>query len=120
MKRILLVEDDEVILTLMSRALEEDYDITAARSAEEATGYAAERETLDLLITDLVLPGSGGGLQVAWQFLERSPELPVLVISGYVLAEDRIEHALSSPRTAFLQKPFAISELRKTVRALLD
>ena len=120
MKRILLVEDEAAVLAVTKKALQREYEITVARSVEEAIGFADDGETFDLLITDLVLPGRGGGIRVATHFLEAFPALPVLIISGYVLVEDRIEQALASPRTAFLQKPFELRTLQETVRSLVS
>ena len=119
MKRILIVEDDRLFLAFLVSALEAEYEISTARTAEEAVRYVEVGESFDLLITDMVLPGGGRGHQVAWRLTEADPLLPVLIVSAHLSTDDQIQKAVRAPRTAFIGKPFGISELRETVRALL-
>ena len=121
MKRILLVEDDETLVALMSEVLErEGHHVTVARAAEEAIRYTDIGERFDLLVTDLVLPGTGRGYHVTWHLTAVNPSLPVLVISGYASESDQIADAVWSPRTAFLEKPFDLRIFRYAVQSLLD
>ena len=83
-----------------------------ASSAEEALTIA-EREDFDLLLTDVVMPGASG-LELAERLRRDRPGLPVLLTSG---GED--ERALDD-RTAFVQKPFRLEQLRELVNGLLD
>jgi CheY-like chemotaxis protein len=88
---------------------------------ESGTGDEALRcmdQPVDLLITDVMLPGALKGPDVARHLLERAPSTPVLFVSGY----DRgllAGHQLSDHRTSFLAKPFKRSELEEKIDALL-
>lgn len=111
--RILVVEDQPSIRRLLSRLLQrEGHEVLLASSAEEALTIA-EREDFDLLLTDVVMPGASG-LELAERLRRDRPGLPVLLTSG---GED--ERALDD-RTAFVQKPFRLEQLRELVNGLLD
>ena len=115
--KILVVDDDEIVLAGLCATLEGDgYEVATAPS-----GYAAvaelSRDRFDLVITDLMMPGlSGIGL------LERVraewPETPVIVLSGYP-RRNLADEALRKGADEFLVKPVDYGQLRKSVRALL-
>ena len=79
-KRVLAVDDDELIRTMLSRVLSAAYDVSVARNGEEAL-EAVRRERPDLVILDLRMPVMDG-----WQFLERleaaGDDVPVVVLSA--------------------------------------
>jgi len=79
---------------------------------------AAEcKEAIDILITDVMMPGIGGR-ELSKQLLELRPGIGVLFLSGYT--EDAIAtRGVLSPGTAFLQKPFTLQNLAKKVREVL-
>jgi two-component system, cell cycle sensor histidine kinase and response regulator CckA len=115
-RTILLVEDEIAVRTLVKVSLErEGYTVLCADDAEQALALADEHgDAIDLLVTDLLLPGGNAGTLVGE--LERSGlELPVLYISGY--NEPLV--ALPGRRTRFLSKPFELSELLSTIAGLL-
>jgi CheY-like chemotaxis protein len=91
---------------------------------EAASGEAAlmlcdaYRGTVDVLVTDMVMPGMGGRA-LADRLRASRPELRVLYISGYAEAEV-FERGNPSAETAFVQKPFTPEELALRIRALLD
>jgi two-component system, cell cycle sensor histidine kinase and response regulator CckA len=117
---ILLVEDEEVVRTLVTAMLEDaGYRVLAAANGEDALAEAAlQNGGIDLLLTDVVMPGLSGQ-QVAERLTADRPDLPVLFTSGY--NEDAIaHHGVLRPGTAFLEKPFTAQELTATLRALLD
>ncbi len=117
---ILLVEDDAVVKTVVSSMLEHHgYRLLAAGSGEDAVSLAdAAPDTVDLLITDLVMPGLNGR-QTAEAVLELQPQTKVLYMSGYTDdAVIRVGHF--EPGIAFIQKPFSGDELALRVRELLD
>ncbi len=115
---ILVVEDEEMLRDLMRSVLgSAGYRVILAsdgRAALEAAGGAG----IDLLATDLVLPGLGGR-QVAEELRCRYPGLPVLFISGYT-ADNAGDYDRTSDGRAFLQKPFTSEVLLGRVRWLLD
>jgi two-component system, cell cycle sensor histidine kinase and response regulator CckA len=114
---LLVVEDERAVREYLAEVLAgEGYRVIVAADPEEALGLATEIGEVDLLVTDVVMPGMSGPALV--RTLRKSrPDLRALYISGYAagtLAEQRPD-----PRAAFLQKPFTLGELRAKVRSLL-
>jgi PAS domain S-box-containing protein len=119
-ERILLVEDEESVRDVTSRLLERlGYRVLEASSGEEALRLAeASREKIELLITDLVMPGINGR-QLADTLRIRDPRLKVLFQSGYT-ADAVVHHGIVDAERTFLQKPFKLEALDKKVREILD
>jgi two-component system, cell cycle sensor histidine kinase and response regulator CckA len=115
---ILVVEDDPAVAALVRRALKRSrYDVLVAHSAEEALETLRDRVTpLDLLITDVLLPGMAGP-DLATRLRIEDPGLRVLFISGHpgAFADGIVLHP-----SAFLRKPFSIDEFLARVDDLLD
>jgi PAS domain S-box-containing protein len=117
---LLLVEDETDLRELASTALREvGYHVLEAANGEEAVHIIQDRvdEPIDMLLTDGRMPKMGGK-QVAERFRQRYPGSPVLYISGY--PEDELRKRINERNTPVLPKPFALSELTRTVRELLD
>ena len=117
---ILLVEDDEQVRDLTHAMLKRcGYNVHVARNGAEAINFCTtHRGTLDLLLTDVVMPGLSGR-ELAAQLVEHRPELKVLYMSGYT--DDAIgTHGVLDEGTVLLQKPFTSATLAERVRALLD
>ena len=117
---ILLVEDEELVRNLQQRVLERrGYRVLTARHAQEAQAHiATEGDSVDLLVTDVVLPGINGR-QLADRLSAAYPALKVLFVSGY--AEDAIVNAgVLDPEINFLSKPFSPDALAREVRRILD
>ncbi|MFW6205616.1 MAG: PAS domain S-box protein, partial [Gemmatimonadota bacterium] len=115
---ILLVEDDDAVRTLAARVLERaGYTVHTARDGREALDRVGGLEAVDLLLTDVVMPGLSGR-QLADRLRGRDPTLRVVFMSGYTADEtirDR-EHRVG----AFLEKPFTPDRLAAIVRDVLD
>ena len=112
---ILLVEDgDETRRGLVDMLTLLGYRVVAAASGEEARA-STEISTVDLLLTDFMLPGINGA-DLTRELLARRPELRVIVMSGYA-AEDAVP--VDDPRVRFLAKPFGMDTLAAEVRAAL-
>ena len=117
---VLLVEDEDIVRTLVQEMLEDDgYSVLAASGGEAALelsrSYAGR---IDLLMTDVVMPGLSG-TQLAERLVAERPEVLVVFASGYT--EDAIaNHGVLRPGTAFLEKPFSARDLARTVRHVLD
>ena len=116
---VLLVEDEESVrelvrLTLTSRG----YKVLEAENGEGGLRIAEDlKEHIDILITDVVMPGIGGR-ELAKKLLTLRPGVSVLYLSGYT--EDTVvTHGTIGPATAFLQKPFTLQNLAKKVREVL-
>jgi two-component system, cell cycle sensor histidine kinase and response regulator CckA len=117
---LLLVEDEESVRELVREALEaRGYNICSARNGNQALAMSERQDLkLDLLITDVVMPGMGGR-ELAKCLASLRPTLKVLYLSGYT--EDAIvHHGVLDPGTAFLQKPFTLDALACKVREVLD
>jgi two-component system, cell cycle sensor histidine kinase and response regulator CckA len=90
-----------------------------ASSGEEALRVAeASREKIELLITDVVMPGING-CQLADSLRSRDPGLKVLFQSGYT-ADAVVHHGIMEAEGTFLRKPYTLEALDKKVRELLD
>jgi len=117
---LLLVEDDEMVRNLARRMLEaRGYTVLSASRGEDALGVVERHDgPIDLLVTDVVMPGMSGR-SVAQRLLELRPGLKVLYLSGYT--DDAIvRHGMLEPGIAFLQKPFSADALARKVREVLD
>lgn len=99
---------------------EHGYQVVEATNGDEGSQVAQAHTgtTIDMLITDVVLPGAGGKL-LAEQVTSLYPAIKVLFISGY--ATDAItQHGRLEPGTHFLSKPFTRISLVHKVREVLD
>jgi two-component system cell cycle sensor histidine kinase/response regulator CckA len=119
MESILLVEDEDIVRTLVRRVLVSlGYAVVETADPLEALAICAGDCSFDLLVTDVVMPGMNGN-ELAAQLVARLPGLKVLFTSGYASNTGVIDGELA-PGTAFLQKPFALGEFAAKVRELLD
>ena len=117
---ILLVEDQDDVRDVMRQALETvGYSILEARDGEEGLRFAAEHPgPIHLVVTDVVMPGTGGR-EMALTLGATRPGCPVLFVSGHT--ESAIPWVVGGePAVEFLQKPFSPSALARTVREVLD
>jgi PAS domain S-box-containing protein len=111
---ILLVEDDDEVATLVTEMLQElGYRVTRAGSADSALGALANARHVDLVLSDIMMPGSMNGLGLARELKLRRPGLPVLLTSGYAGAV--IDSALDE-NIGVLRKPYDIHELDAALR----
>ncbi len=118
LKKILVVDDEDLIRELLADALSDDFNILSARNGEEALElYAQHREDIVLVITDLIMPKMRGD-ELAERLREINPSLPIIFISGYE-REIKTDALLAKGRAAFLPKPFDIVALTSTLREVL-
>jgi two-component system cell cycle sensor histidine kinase/response regulator CckA len=116
---VLLVEDEESVRQLVRDTLEsKGYQVVEAENGESGLKASAGHQgKIDLVITDVVMPGMGGREMVE-QLAKTRPETKVLYLSGYtedaIISEGTIESG-----TAFLQKPFTLQNLSRKVREVL-
>ncbi|MFI5167616.1 MAG: response regulator [Thermoanaerobaculales bacterium] len=116
-ERILVVEDEDAAREGLGQFLEElGYEVVAVSSAEEATACPDDRP-FDALLTDLMLPGVGGG-ELARRLQERWPTLKVILMSGYT-EDEAIRQGGRAGYATFLQKPFDMATLAREVRTVL-
>jgi len=115
---ILLVDDDPDIRSLTRTFLaHEGYSVLSSGEAERALQIFRAVPQIDLLVTDLYMPGRSG-MELARELKAMRPELPVLMISGGLLDGDQ-EEKLQAVGWSFLAKPFRLPELLSTVHRIL-
>jgi len=117
---ILLVEDDETVRGLTRTILKHfGYNVIEAASGHSALQIFVEnRDQIQLIITDVVMPGMNGAALLE-QIQKLVPDFPVLMISGYV-GETSTREKLLDSKVNFLQKPFEPNAFAIKVRELLD
>jgi len=117
---ILLVEDDSSVRTLLRDALQKlGYRVIEAKHGLEACLLASQEiDRLDLLLTDMVMPGMGGR-ELAQHLLTIKPDLRILFMSGFT-DDIGILAGHEQGTSGFLQKPFTPELLARTVRKILD
>jgi len=111
---ILVVEDNpEVAEVTISMLRELGYAVQAATDAGAALELI-ERQTFDLVVSDIVMPGRIDGAGLAQEIARRHPQLPVLLVTGYAEAVDKLAGGF-----AVLRKPFDLAELSRTTARLI-
>jgi PAS domain S-box-containing protein len=114
---VLLVEDEESVRQLVRETLESrGYKVIEACDGERALAIASTQNAIQLMITDVVMPGMNGQ-DLAKEIVKTHPATKVLFLSGY--AEDTIRQQALPPGTAFLQKPFTLQTLLRKTREVL-
>jgi len=116
---VLVVEDEEAVRELTVRILRErGYTVLEAADGRQALQLAREfSNAIDLVITDVIMPGVSGSALVA-QLESCRPQIKSLFVSGY--ADDAIvRHGILNSNLAFLQKPFTVENLLRKIREVL-
>lgn len=119
--QILIVEDEQVILSLLSDMLMHRgrYSVITCQSGEEALKvYRKQFPEIALVILDMNMPGMGG-LEVFQEMKNINPEIRALVSTGYSKGE-KINHMLSEGVKGFIQKPFVMKQLLSLVEDVLN
>jgi CheY-like chemotaxis protein len=116
---VLLVEDAEGLRELARRLLDrQGYTVLVAANAEEALVVFEQNASIDVLLTDVVMPGASGP-ELTRQLVEQRPGLKVVYMSGYT-EETIVHHGVLNPGIAFLHKPFTSDALGRKIREVLD
>lgn len=117
-QQILVVEDDDQVRFLVSYLLEElGYTVTTARDATTAMPLLSSSEPIDLLISDVGLPGMNGRQLAEMMRLER-PSVPVLFMTGYAESAT-VQSEFLGENMAIIAKPFALDDFGQAVRQAL-
>jgi CheY-like chemotaxis protein len=109
----LLVEDEEMLRTILSEELADaGFEVLEAGDGEEALACFREQEP-DLLLTDIRLPGALDGWDIAEALRERKADLPVIYMSGFSPVRPR-----QVPHSHFIRKPYRPSQLIELIQSL--
>jgi CheY-like chemotaxis protein len=115
---VLVVEDNDDVRELAEQVLEmEGYAVQSAASGEQALVLLREGAAVDLLFTDVVMPGGMSGLDLADQARTLRPGLVVLVTTGYM---DELRERGRSGSFEILAKPYRQESLLERVRVALE
>lgn len=114
---ILVVEDDPLILEFLCEILQEEgFAVEPQNSADAAAGYLEQHaDKVAMLLTDITMPGTLNGADLANQFGDRWPDKPIMIMSGFETPETSgVRHAVS-----FIKKPWALGQLLDCVEGAL-
>lgn len=117
---VLLAEDDEGVRELAAAFLHDlGYAVLEATNGEQALAIMEERRPIDLLFTDLVMPGGMNGLELSREALRRRPAMKVLFTSGYT--ENTLVHdGELADGIQLITKPYTKEALAKQIRRVLE
>ena len=117
---ILVVEDEEGVRNLIRTSLQRaGYRVLEAHDGNEALRlYESHAATIDLILTDVVMPQMNGR-ELAGRFAAMRPDVRLLFMSGYT-AKAIVQHGVLDPETPFLAKPFTPAMLTAKIRETLD
>ena len=115
-KSILVVEDEEMVRTLLKTLLtEQGHSVCIAANGREALAFLSNPDVqIDLLLTDVIMPGMNGP-ELAKRAEAERPGIKVLYMSGYV-DKGIVREGVLEPGLAFLQKPFTAEKLSRKIR----
>jgi|GEM_PF-2613663 PAS domain S-box-containing protein len=117
---LLLVDDETIILEVTQQMLERlGYHVLVAKSGSQALElYSENQDRVDAVILDMTMPNMSGG-ETFDRLMGMNPEIKVLLSSGYSI-DGKAEEILARGCKGFIQKPFAMAELSRRLRQLLD
>jgi CheY-like chemotaxis protein len=111
---VLVVDDEPLILEMISEELTgQGFAVLEADTGEAALSIIKSGRMVDVLFTDIRLPGEFDGWRLAATAREAKPELPVIYASDYV-----VEQSAAVPGSVFLTKPYLPSTIAETIREL--
>lgn len=111
-QRLLLVDDEPDLLEITFELLTAyGFDVVRAASAEAALNVLQERADIEILLTDVVMPGMSG-LQLAYKARELNPQLKIILVSGYPNPAIESGHGYLGD-FEFLEKPYRVEDILK-------
>ena len=114
---ILVVEDDPLILEFLCEILQEEgFVVQPQTNADAASAYLEQHsDNVRLLLTDISMPGTLNGADLANQFGDRWPDKPIMIMSGFETPQSSgVRHSVS-----FIKKPWALGQLLDCVEGAL-
>jgi PAS domain S-box-containing protein len=119
-ENVLLVDDEDMIIDVGQEMLKTlGHGVFTARSGREAIGvYEANKDKIDIVILDMIMPEMGGG-EVFDRMKEINPNIKVLLSTGYSI-DGQAKEILARGCLGFMQKPFNLKDLSQKLREILD
>jgi two-component system, cell cycle sensor histidine kinase and response regulator CckA len=120
-KTVVLVDDEDLVRRVVSRLLErEGYRVLEVSTAEDGLAILSNGERVDLLLTDVTLPGMNG-VELGRRVLEERHDLKLICMSGSG-EEESVSDLLAraAGKASFINKPFSPGELIEAVNNMLD
>jgi signal transduction histidine kinase/CheY-like chemotaxis protein len=115
---VLLVEDDDEVAALVAEMLGQlGYEVVRVASARAALGALANGRAVDIVVSDIMMPGGMNGVDLAREVRRRRGELPILLTSGYAEAARRDADAEG---VRILPKPYLLTELAAAIQVAID
>jgi CheY-like chemotaxis protein len=112
-KRVLVVEDEEMVREIVVWLLEDmGFEVVGASSGDQAVGLFG-KDAIDLLLTDIRMPGGIDGWTLAEKARALMPDLPIIYVSGYSHEPPRMTKG-----SIFVQKPLRTETLRQAIEDL--
>lgn len=112
-ERVLLVEDDAEVAALLEEMLQTlGYEVIHAASAKAALGALANGRQVDLVFSDIMMPGGTNGIELAREIRRRMPHLPILLTSGF---SESVKGEAAELGIPILKKPYGAEELRAAI-----
>jgi len=116
--RVLLVEDEVLIRLVTAEMLrDEGFEVFEAQHGDEACALLDDADDFDVLFTDVRMPGTLDGIDVALHARRRHPAIPVVVVSGYAVQLVR-RLSMLIPAAVFISKPYSLVEVLDVITRL--
>lgn len=117
---ILLVDDEDIIIDVAQELLKAiGYRVLTAKSGNAAVElYKADRDEIDMVILDMIMPDMDGG-ETYDRLKEINPDIKVLLLSGYSI-NGQASEIMQRGCNGFIQKPFNMKDLSQTIREILS
>ena len=116
-RRILVVDDEDPILEVITRGLKGDYEVDTAQDGVEALDKL-QQSKYNILLTDIVMPNMDG-LTLLKEARELDPFIQVIVMTGYASVEITLE-CLENGANEYVLKPFDIMDVKKLIKLAVD
>lgn len=115
---ILVVDDDAQVRDVLKRIVESfGYKVVLASDGKDALNKALAMSSLDLVLTDVVMPNQGGFDFIA-ELAKHRPQVEVIFMSAYT-ADEKLDEQVADGKNRFLAKPFKPSELQRKIQLAL-
>jgi CheY-like chemotaxis protein len=118
MNRLLLVEDEFLVRLVAKEVLQEGgFEVLEAKDGDEAIRMLDKLDHVDIVVTDVRMPGHHDGVDVAHHARARFPQIPVIVATGFAAnIRERVKHF--SPDAILIEKPYKMDRLTALARSL--